>query len=124
MKRPLLFDTCILIDILKNRAEAVSLFEDMSVASAISVITIQEILTGIRAGESAAFEDLLVSFEKISVDIEIARTSGSIMRRYRKSHGLDSNDAVIAATAQIGDYDLITLNLKHFPMFPDLKRPY
>ena len=37
---------------------------------------------------------------------------------------LDFPDAVIAATAMHHGLELVTLNLKHFPMFPDLQRPY
>jgi hypothetical protein len=46
------------------------------------------------------------------------------MRRFRRSHALETPDALIAATATHHQLQLTTLNLKHFPMFPELKRPY
>ena len=40
------------------------------------------------------------------------------------SHGIDIPDAIIAATAEHHGLRLATLNVKHFPMFPKLKRAY
>ena len=40
------------------------------------------------------------------------------------SHGIDIPDAIIAATAEHHGLRLATLNTKHFPMFPKIKRAY
>jgi predicted nucleic acid-binding protein len=45
-------------------------------------------------------------------------------RVFAPSHGLDDVDAIIAATAEHHGLRLATLNVKHFPMFPKLKRAY
>jgi predicted nucleic acid-binding protein len=119
-----LFDTNILIDVLRGKPEAMELFRNRGPDAAISVMTVQELVAGAFPREAQAIEKLLNRFHVIDVNSSLARRSGEFMRQFAKSHSLDSNDAVIAATAQIGDYDLVTLNLKHFPMFPDLKRPY
>lgn len=43
----------------------------------------------------------------------------------RSSHrGIDDVDYLIAATAIVVDADLLTTNVRHFPMFPDLQPPY
>ena len=52
----------------------------------------------------------------------IARRAGEHLRSYRRSHpGIDIVDYVIAATAEIFDAELLTLNIKHFPMLRGLK---
>ncbi len=52
------------------------------------------------------------------------RRAGVFSRLYEPSHGLDDIDALIAATAEHHGLRLATLNVKHFPMFPKLKRAY
>lgn len=44
------------------------------------------------------------------------------LRAHRRSHpGIDLVDYVIAATAEIHGAELLTLNIKHFPMVHGLK---
>jgi len=119
-----LFDTNILIDIVKGREAAVRVFLSRPGKSAISALTVQEMVSGARAGEVVEVNRLIASFRIVEVDEPIARLSGAFLKQYRKSHRLDPNDTVLAATAEIGGYDLVTQNLKHFPMFPGLQRPY
>ena len=119
-----LFDTCILIDMMRQKPEAMEVLSALPDRSAISVITLQEMITGLRKREIESFENLVALFVQVDVDPAIARRSGYFTQKYLQSHRLDPNDAVIAATAEIGGYDLVTLNLKHFPMFPELQRPY
>lgn len=47
---------------------------------------------------------------------EIGRWAGDYLRRYRKSHGIDLGDALIAASAVVNNSTLWTRNLKHYPM--------
>jgi hypothetical protein len=47
------------------------------------------------------------------------------MGEYRQSHsGIGLGDYLIAATALTGGLELATLNVRHFPMFPGLTRPF
>jgi predicted nucleic acid-binding protein len=55
---------------------------------------------------------------------EIGERAGSILRHLHKRHGIDIPHAIIAATAEHHGLRLATLNVKHFPMFPKLKRAY
>ncbi len=56
---------------------------------------------------------------------DIAQTSrGLVSYGLPPSHGLDDIDALIAATAEHHGLRLATLNVKHFPMFPKLRRAY
>ncbi len=55
----------------------------------------------------------------------VASRAAEHLRSYRRSHqGIDVVDYVIAATAQLADATLLTLNTKHFPMFPELASPW
>jgi predicted nucleic acid-binding protein len=58
----------------------------------------------------------------VSVTDAIARRAGEHLRRFRRSHsGIDLVDVVVAATAEAYDVPLLTLNVRHFPMFKELK---
>lgn len=67
---------------------------------------------------------LIRRFDVLSVNEPLPRLSSEFLRQYRKSHRLDPSDTIIVATAEIGGYDLVTLNLEHSPIFPHLQRPY
>jgi predicted nucleic acid-binding protein len=61
----------------------------------------------------------------LAVNEAIARRAGELGRRWRRSHpGIGVADLAIAATAEHIEAGLVTCNLKHFPMFPELQAPY
>jgi predicted nucleic acid-binding protein len=61
----------------------------------------------------------------IPVDEEVSRTAGALARRYGRSHsGIDDADYLIAATALTLDAELLTTDVRHFPMLPGLRPPY
>jgi predicted nucleic acid-binding protein len=90
-----------------------------------SEIVRAEVLSGMRAGEEAATRELLRLIAWADVDEAIAEAAGALGRRYLGSHpGIDIADLLIAALAERLDAELKTTNVKHFPMFKDLKAPY
>lgn len=124
----LLLDTSILIDHLRGNATART-----SLSTAIrdgdqlaaSVVTKIEVLAGMRPAEETATRRLFDALEWIPVDDHIAERAGQLANHYLPSHpGVDPIDHVIAATALLHEADLWTRNVKHFPMFPDLRSPY
>lgn len=123
-----LFDTCVLIDHLRHKPEAVAFFDALIKTTPdpflLSVLSVHELYTGMRPDEIERTELLLGEFTILPLGRDEARHSGELMQRYGKSHGLDSHDAMIAATAKSVGAKLITRNLKHFPMFSYLERPY
>ena len=55
----------------------------------------------------------------------VARVGGELARRYRPSFGgIEDVDYLIAATALILEAELLTTNVKHFPMFDGLEPAY
>jgi len=121
----MLLDTCIVIDVLRGREAALSFIDQLTDAPALSVITATELIVGVRkVRERRRIERLFAVYSIHDISLEIASLAGDYVRQYGPSHGVDPIDALIAATAKIGGYELATLNIKHFPMFKGLKRPY
>jgi predicted nucleic acid-binding protein len=59
------------------------------------------------------------------VDANVAELAGALGRQWLKSHsGIDSPDLAIAATPLSLGAELVTMNVRHFPMFPGLRAPY
>lgn len=119
-----LFDTDVLIEHLKGNRAATNLLLEASGdgLAACSVLTRFELLAGMRSNERPKIRSLLDSLTNIDSSVDIATRAGEWARTYRRSHeGISAIDYLIAATADIHGFDLLTLNVKHFPMFPELE---
>jgi predicted nucleic acid-binding protein len=120
-----LLDTSILIDYIRRVPTAVAWLGSLPAAPCISVISVLELHVGARSQqEEKEIEVICAPLRRLPIIEEIAKSGGSFMRHFGKSHGIDVPDAIIAATAEHHGLKLATLNVKHFPMFPKLKRPY
>ena len=122
----MLFDTSVLIAHLRGDRRATDLLLSVSTSERLaSVLTRVEIEGGMRAAERVSVAGLLDALTLVPVSNPIARRAGEHLRTYRRSHpGIDLVDYVIAATAEAHQTPLATLNVKHFPMFANLKRAY
>ncbi len=78
-----------------------------------------EVVFFMRSQEEEATYLFLSHFKTEPVDQPIVDVAGSLYRRWHPSHGIDPNDAFLAATAMKTGGKVFTLNTKHFPM-PDL----
>lgn len=120
-------DTSVLIDVLRGSEPAAALLAGRRATGALhsSIVVKAEVLSGMRAKEETRTRTLLSSIEWHDVDNTIAEKAGELGRRWLSSHNsIDVADLLIAATAITLDFPLLTCNVKHFPMFPDLQRPY
>lgn len=125
MAERLLIDTDVLIDYLRGQAEAISYLESLTETMLISAVTIAELYAGVREGtERTALDEFIRAFEIIPINEAIAITGGLHRRDYGKSHGTGLADALIAATADVCQAELVTLNKKHFPMLASVVVPY
>ena len=128
MSKPILVDTDVLIDFLRGYEEAMSLVAVNSERIVVSSIIVAELYAGVRGGadgvEQGVLERLLGLFRVVPVSSGIARLGGLYKRDYGKSHGVGLADAIVAATATVEDAELMTLNVKHYPMFPGLEPAY
>jgi predicted nucleic acid-binding protein len=75
-----------------------------------------EVVFFMRPVEEEATLLFLSQFQTAPVDQGIIDKAGGLYRQWHPRHGLDINDAILAATAlQIGG-KIYTLNTKHYPM--------
>lgn len=75
-----------------------------------------EILFGLFDVELAATMSLLSRVKTAPVTREIVDSAGVLYRQWHPSHGIDPNDALLAATVAHTGGRLFTQNVKHFPM--------
>jgi predicted nucleic acid-binding protein len=121
----MLFDTTILIDYLRGLEEARNLLETNGKKPKVSVASTLELYAGVRnRREQLQTEHLLTQAVLLPVTQDIAKRAGVFVRLYHASHAVAAMDAIIAATAEHHGLRLATLNVKHFPMFRNLKRAY
>jgi predicted nucleic acid-binding protein len=121
----MLLDTCIMIDLLRGKEAAFAFVSGLHDTPALSAVTVTELVAGCRNVKERRQIDRLLSLYVIhDIDRDVASLAGDFVRRYGPSHGTDPIDALIAATAKTHGLPLATLNLKHFPMFAGLTRPY
>lgn len=123
-----LLDTSIAVDHLRGRRAATDLLVRLTETGrrigACELVRF-ELLAGMRPAESAGLERFFQTLDWWPVNEEIARVAGRLARLFRRSHsGIDAGDYLIAATALVLDAKLLTLNVRHFPMFPGLSPPY
>lgn len=122
-----LIDTSILIDQLRGRPEAAQVLKHWRARGPLhaSEVTRLEVLAGMREDEDAPTRSLLACLRWHSVDEAVAEKAGELGRAWLPSHHtIDAADLAIAATAKLLDASLQTLNVRHFPMFDGLVRPY
>jgi predicted nucleic acid-binding protein len=119
------FDTSILIDVLRGDAAALGYVRRVTDVPTCSEVTRIEVARGLRSGERTSAEQLFRTLRWVPVDEPIARRAGELGRRWdRHRPGVTLADLVIAATAEQVDAELATANVRHFPMFEDLRPPY
>ncbi len=122
-----LVDTSIVIDYLRGNEHAAATLEGQRASGPLhaSEITRLEVLAGMRPAEEESTRLLFSTFAWHEVDADVAEEAGALGRRWIPSHhGIDSADLAIAATAILLGAELFTMNVRHFPMFPRLRRPY
>jgi len=123
-----LLDTSVLIDHLRGDRRAVELLDDLVVADEAvwaATPTRTELLAGILARERDALARLFAALAWVDITTAIADDAGELAHRYGRSHpGIDTADYLIAGAARSLDARLVTLNTRHFPMFPALKPAY
>jgi predicted nucleic acid-binding protein len=123
-----LLDTSVAVDHLRGDSRAVGLLRGLVLAGeavGASEIVRFELLAGVRERERVALERFCSALSWIPVDESVARAAGALARRHRKAHvGIDAADYLIAATTLLLEADLLTTNVKHFPMISRLRSAY
>jgi len=121
----ILVDTDVMVDYLRGHEKAVSLVKKQAGRIILSSIVVAELYAGVKGNaEQATLDDVVSLFRVVPVTADIARAGGLLKRDFGKSHGVGLADAVLAATAQVENAELSTLNIRHYPMVPGLKPAY
>ena len=125
MARQLLLDSDVMVDFLRGQPEAVSLVKSHADHILLPAIVVAELYAAVREGkEREILDNLFTVFCVLPITAELARMGGICKRDWGKSHGISLAEAIIAVTAEQAGAELKTLNVKHYPMYPDLKPPY
>jgi predicted nucleic acid-binding protein len=123
-----LVDTSVIVDHLRNDPRAVDLMTSLLASGDrvwAATPTRTEIIAGLRPHELEPMSLLFALLSWVDVDTAIADAAGELARHYRASHGgIDTVDYLVAAAARSIGASLVTLNVRHFPMFPDLEPAY
>ncbi|MBM3284141.1 type II toxin-antitoxin system VapC family toxin [Candidatus Gottesmanbacteria bacterium] len=115
-----LLDSDILMDFLKKKREAVELIVKLSKEGwlSASILSVTELRAGWNENQAKFFLPrlyMLVTIENLT--LEIAELAGHFRQEYKlKGINLPAIDTLIAATAIVGDWQLVTGNKKDYPM--------
>ena len=113
-------DSDILIWYLRGESKAARFFKKIRKSNeynlCIGVMQRAEIVFFMRQEEEDMTHFFLSQFQTASVDQNIIDDAGKLFRKYNPSHGTDTNDAILAATALKTGGVIFTLNIKHYPM--------
>jgi predicted nucleic acid-binding protein len=78
-----------------------------------------EVVFFMRKDEESTTLEFLSQLRTESVDQALVDAAGGLFRQWNPSHGIDVNDAFLAASAMRTGGRIFSLNRKHYPM-PDL----
>ena len=119
-----LIDTDVMVDFFKHKDPAKELIVRLSKQAtlALSALTITELRSGWTSEQASWLLPRLYALcSVIPVNQEIAEQAGIWRQAYKsKGQSLGTPDTVIAATAYLSDFALVTNNVKDYPM-PQLK---
>jgi hypothetical protein len=115
-----LVDSDVLIEVSRGRdAELVARWRELGSSDEIilySPVSAAELWAGARPTEHEALRNLFNALAAVPIDAELGHQAGDYLRRYRKSHGVELGDALIAVSALTSGAALWTRNRKHYPM--------
>jgi len=118
---PYLLDSDVLIDISRNRPEAIDCVDTLPDPWMISQVTAMELLVGARDKREVAYLDaFLSSYPVVPLSPAIGKRAYHLLKSYAKSHGLHVFDSLVAATALDQGLTLVTKNRRHFVMIDEL----
>jgi predicted nucleic acid-binding protein len=82
----------------------------------LSVLSVYELVAGLREKEKADTEHFIQAFIVETVDDQVARRGGELFRTYRKKGiTLASVDCLLRATALERKHKIASRNISHFP---------
>lgn len=114
-----LIDTDIIIWVLRGNEKYEKFLQDLKNKGSLSIstITISETYMNIFPSEIIKTENVLNELQTWDVTLAIAKLAGLYWQEYiKRLKNLSLTDCLIAATANVNDLTLVSLNIRHFPM--------
>jgi len=115
-----LVDSDILIEVSRGKDQRIlSRWTELSQSDNLilySPVSVAELWAGARPREYEVLTRLFRALICAPIDNETGRQAGDYLRQYRKSHGVELADALIASAASLSAAALWTRNRKHYPM--------
>ena len=118
-----LLDTCILIDYLRGEPNVYDILVNNSgIKLSMSTITMMELVIGaFNRREVNYIQKAFKDIDIIYIDNDISKLAENLIVEYSKSHNLQIDDALIAATSLKINAELITNNISDFRYIPNIK---
>jgi predicted nucleic acid-binding protein len=118
-----LLDTCILIDYLRGNESVYTLFvNNHDVNLSMSTVTMMELMLGaLNKRETNYIQRVFKNINIICINERISKMAEDLIIKYAKSHNLQIDDALIAATSITMDIELITDNISDFQYMPNIR---
>jgi len=115
-----LVDSDLLIEVSRGKDQStLSRWTELSQSESVilySPVSVAELWAGARPSEYEMLARLFRALVCAPIDSETGRRAGDYLRRYRKSHGVELGDALVASGAVLNAAELWTRNRKHYPM--------
>lgn len=115
-----LVDSDILIEVSRGKSQGIlSRWTALSASDSLilySPVSVAELWAGARPREYEMLARLFRTLVCAPIDNETGRRAGDYLRQYRKSHGIELGDALVASAAALNAAELWTRNRKHYPM--------
>ena len=119
----MVFDTDIFIWAQRGNNKAAGIIDTID-SRYLSVQSYMELLQGARNKKQHQYiKNFLFDFNFITLPLTgtIGQHAALYIEEYSLSSGMRTGDAIIAATAVANDLPLLSGNVKHFKMIPELK---
>lgn len=113
-------DSDILIWHLRGKTAAKTFLKSLTLANEaelwVGAMQRAEVVFFMRKDEEDETMDFLSLFKTNLVDEGIIDQAGKYYRKWNPSHGIDPNDAILAATVALYGGRIVTQNISHYPM--------
>jgi len=113
-----LLDSDVVIWMLRGHAPTRDLLNQLARGGlACSALTVYEVWVGARDGERDRTRRVLNALRTAPATAEMCYAAADYVQTFRREGiTLGDMDSIIAATAKVGGYTLLTYNRRHFPM--------
>jgi hypothetical protein len=114
-----LLDSDVIIEVLRGHrptVDAVAALTKTGLPVCCCAVSWAEVYAGLRAGEEEATDAFFAARRALAIDTAMGRKAGAYLTRYRRSHGLQIGDALIAGAASASGLHLWTLDRRDYPM--------